>query len=209
MATTHELGQNFAKAFDIFFQSEEGQAELCFTSSWGASTRMVGGLIMLHGDDDGLVVPPRLAPIQAVVIAVRDEPEVNDACDAVAASLKSAGVACADRPRPRQLRSPGHRLGDQGRAAARRSRSPRPQGRSGHAGAARQREPRRHSRSTPSPPTRWRSSARSRRHVQRRQGHGSPTPPRTSLDRRSHRSGRDGFRATRLGHGRVNRAKRR
>ena len=92
MATAHELGQNFARAFDIYFQSEAGQAELCFTTSWGASTRMVGGLIMLHGDDDGLVVPPRLAPIQAVVIAVRDEPEVNDACDAVAASLKSAGV---------------------------------------------------------------------------------------------------------------------
>jgi prolyl-tRNA synthetase len=92
MATSHELGQNFARAFDIFFQSEEGQAELCFTSSWGASTRMVGGLIMLHGDDDGLVVPPRLAPIQVVVIAVRDEPDVNDACQRVAASLKSAGV---------------------------------------------------------------------------------------------------------------------
>jgi prolyl-tRNA synthetase len=92
MATSHELGQNFARAFDIYFQSEEGQAELCFTSSWGASTRMVGGLIMLHGDDDGLVVPPRLAPIQVVVIAVRDEPDVNDACQRVAASLKSAGV---------------------------------------------------------------------------------------------------------------------
>jgi prolyl-tRNA synthetase len=92
MATTHELGQNFARAFDIFFQSEGGQAELCFTSSWGASTRMVGGLVMLHGDDDGLVVPPRLAPIQVVVIAVRDEPDVNDACQRVAASLKSAGV---------------------------------------------------------------------------------------------------------------------
>jgi prolyl-tRNA synthetase len=92
MATTHELGQNFARAFDIYFQSEAGQAELCHTTSWGASTRLVGGLIMLHGDDDGLVVPPRLAPIQAVVIAVRDEPEVNDACDKVAASLKDAGV---------------------------------------------------------------------------------------------------------------------
>ena len=92
MATSHELGQNFARAFDIYYQSEEGQAELCFTSSWGASTRMVGGLIMLHGDDDGLVVPPRLAPIQAVVIAVRDEPEMNDACDRVAATLKAAGV---------------------------------------------------------------------------------------------------------------------
>jgi prolyl-tRNA synthetase len=92
MATTHELGQNFARAFDIYFQSEAGQAELCFTTSWGASTRMVGGLIMLHGDDDGLVVPPRLAPIQVVVIAVRDEPDVNDACEKVAASLKAAGV---------------------------------------------------------------------------------------------------------------------
>ena len=92
MATSHELGQNFARAFDIYFQSEAGQAELCFTSSWGASTRLVGGLIMLHGDDDGLVVPPRLAPIQAIVIAVRDEPEVNEACEKVAASLKVAGV---------------------------------------------------------------------------------------------------------------------
>ncbi|MGB8196388.1 MAG: proline--tRNA ligase [Acidimicrobiales bacterium] len=92
MATTHELGQNFARAFDIYYQSEAGQAELCFTTSWGASTRMVGGLIMLHGDDDGLVVPPRLAPIQVVVIAVRDEPEVNEACEKVASSLKAAGV---------------------------------------------------------------------------------------------------------------------
>jgi prolyl-tRNA synthetase len=92
MATSHELGQNFARAFDIYFQSEAGQAELCFTTSWGASTRMVGGLIMMHGDDQGLVVPPRLAPIQAVVIAVRDEPEVNEACGRVAASLKAAGV---------------------------------------------------------------------------------------------------------------------
>jgi prolyl-tRNA synthetase len=92
MATSHELGQNFARAFDIYFQSEAGQAELCFTTSWGASTRMVGGLIMMHGDDQGLVVPPRLAPIQAVVIAVRDEPDVNEACERIAASLKAAGV---------------------------------------------------------------------------------------------------------------------
>jgi prolyl-tRNA synthetase len=92
MATSHELGQNFARAFDIYFQSEAGQAELCYTSSWGASTRMVGGLIMMHGDDQGLVVPPRLAPIQAVVISVRDEPEVNEACERIAASLKDAGV---------------------------------------------------------------------------------------------------------------------
>ena len=92
MATSHELGQNFARAFDIFYQNEDGQAALCHTTSWGASTRLVGGLIMAHGDDDGLVVPPRLAPIQVIVIAVRDEPVVNEACERIAASLKSTGV---------------------------------------------------------------------------------------------------------------------
>jgi prolyl-tRNA synthetase len=92
MATTHELGQNFAKAFDIYYQSEEGQAELCFTTSWGASTRLVGGLIMTHGDDAGLLVPPRLAPVQVVVVTVRDEPDVNEAAERVAKSLDDAGV---------------------------------------------------------------------------------------------------------------------
>jgi prolyl-tRNA synthetase len=92
MATTHELGQNFAKAFDIYYQSEEGQAELCYTTSWGASTRLVGGLIMTHGDDAGLLVPPQLAPVQVVVVTVRDEPEVNEAADRVATSLLDAGV---------------------------------------------------------------------------------------------------------------------
>jgi prolyl-tRNA synthetase len=92
MATSHELGQNFAKAFDIYYQNEEGQAALCYTTSWGASTRLVGGLIMAHGDDNGLVVPPRLAPIQVIVIAVRDEPEVNDACARIVGLLKESGV---------------------------------------------------------------------------------------------------------------------
>jgi prolyl-tRNA synthetase len=92
MMTTHELGQNFARAFDIYFQSEAGQAELCYTTSWGASTRLVGGLIMAHGDDNGLIVPPRLAPTQVVLVAVRDEAEVNEACDRLAAELADAGV---------------------------------------------------------------------------------------------------------------------
>jgi len=92
MATTHELGQNFARAFDIYYQSEEGQAELCHTTSWGASTRLVGGLIMTHGDDQGLLVPPRLAPVQVVVVTVRDETEVHEAADRVATSLLAAGV---------------------------------------------------------------------------------------------------------------------
>ncbi|MCU1364183.1 MAG: Prolyl-tRNA synthetase [Acidimicrobiaceae bacterium] len=92
MCTTHELGQNFARAFDIYFQSEAGVAELCYTTSWGASTRLVGGLIMAHGDDHGLLVPPRLAPVQVAVIAVRDDADVNEACQRVAASLGEAHV---------------------------------------------------------------------------------------------------------------------
>ena len=92
MATSHELGQNFARAFDVFFQNEQGQATLCHTTSWGASTRLVGGLIMAHGDDHGLIVPPRLAPTQVVVIAVRDQPDVLAACDDVVARLQRAGV---------------------------------------------------------------------------------------------------------------------
>ncbi|HEY1825378.1 MAG TPA: proline--tRNA ligase [Acidimicrobiales bacterium] len=92
MMTTHELGRNFARAFDIYFQSEEGEANLCFTTSWGASTRLVGGLIMAHGDDRGLIVPPRLAPTQLVVVAVRDDAEVNEACERVALELSEAGV---------------------------------------------------------------------------------------------------------------------
>jgi prolyl-tRNA synthetase len=92
MATSHELGQNFARAFDVFYQNEDGQATLCHTTSWGASTRLVGGLIMAHGDDNGLVVPPRVAPIQVIVVAVRDEPAVNEACERINAALSGAGV---------------------------------------------------------------------------------------------------------------------
>jgi prolyl-tRNA synthetase len=92
MATSHELGQNFAKAFDINFQGESGQSEYCWTTSWGASTRMVGGLIMAHGDDNGLVVPPHVAPTQVVVLAVRDDDDVIGAAETVTAQLKTAGL---------------------------------------------------------------------------------------------------------------------
>src|ERR1700712_1675897 len=73
MGTSHELGQNFAKAFDIKYLSADSKQELAWTTSWGTSARMVGGLIMVHGDDSGLRVPPVLAPIQVVVIAVKSE----------------------------------------------------------------------------------------------------------------------------------------
>jgi len=92
MGTSHELGQNFAKAFDIGFQSAEGVQEMAWTTSWGVSTRMVGGLIMCHGDDNGLRIPPRLAPVQVVVMAVREDEAVIDRCRALADELLAAGV---------------------------------------------------------------------------------------------------------------------
>ncbi len=100
MSTSHELGQNFARAFGIVFQGEDGQSDVCYTTSWGASTRLVGGLIMAHGDDRGLVVPPRLAPVQVVVIAVREDDDVLDACAGIYEALQRAGVkAVIDRGR--------------------------------------------------------------------------------------------------------------
>ncbi len=92
MVTTHELGQNFARAFDIVFQTEAGGSDLCFTTSWGASTRLVGGLVMMHGDENGLVVPPRLAPIQAVVLCVRDDATLLEAAARLGQDLAGAGV---------------------------------------------------------------------------------------------------------------------
>jgi prolyl-tRNA synthetase len=92
MGTSHELGQNFARAFEITYLDEHGTQQLAWTTSWGVSTRMVGGLIMCHGDDRGLRVPPRLAPIQAVVLAVRDEGGVVAEAGRLAEMLGGAGV---------------------------------------------------------------------------------------------------------------------
>ncbi len=72
--TSHFLGQNFAKAFDIQFQNKDEKMEYAWTSSWGISTRTIGAIIMTHGDDDGLVIPPRVAPVKAVIIPIaKDE----------------------------------------------------------------------------------------------------------------------------------------
>jgi prolyl-tRNA synthetase len=93
MATSHELGQRFSQAFDITYSSAEGTSELCWTTSWGASTRMMGGLIMCHGDDFGLVVPPALAPLQAVVMVVKDsDGAVTRTAAALADGLTERGV---------------------------------------------------------------------------------------------------------------------
>jgi prolyl-tRNA synthetase len=73
--TSHNLGQNFARAFDVTFQNETGQREYVWATSWGVSTRLIGALIMAHSDDQGLVLPPRLAPITIVVIPIYQEQE--------------------------------------------------------------------------------------------------------------------------------------
>jgi prolyl-tRNA synthetase len=92
MGTSHELGQNFAKAFDVQYLSAEGTREYVWQTSWGSSTRMVGGLIMCHGDDNGLRVPPRLAPVQALVTVVKDGEGVGAAAGKLADALRDAGV---------------------------------------------------------------------------------------------------------------------
>jgi prolyl-tRNA synthetase len=92
MGTSHDLGQNFARVFDITYLDDQGATQQCWTTSWGVSTRMVGGLIMAHGDDAGLVVPPALASVQAVVLLVRDEDGAGDAAAAIVTELQAAGV---------------------------------------------------------------------------------------------------------------------
>jgi prolyl-tRNA synthetase len=92
MGTSHELGQNFAKAFDVRYLGADGKREFAWQTSWGVSTRMVGGLIMGHGDDNGLRVPPNLAPIQAQVMVVKDGEGVSEAAKRLADELTAAGV---------------------------------------------------------------------------------------------------------------------
>jgi prolyl-tRNA synthetase len=92
MGTSHELGQNFAKAFDIRYLSDEGVEQHAWTTSWGSSTRMVGGLIMTHGDDNGLRVPPRVAPVQVLVRVVKAGEGVVEAARELVSDLLAAGV---------------------------------------------------------------------------------------------------------------------
>ncbi len=95
LGTSHELGQNFARAFDIAYSSAAGSLEHAWTTSWGTSTRMLGGMIMCHGDDNGLRVPPNLAPVQALVIVVKDGAGVAEAAAGLKAALAEAGVRVA------------------------------------------------------------------------------------------------------------------
>ncbi|MBA3303270.1 MAG: proline--tRNA ligase, partial [Acidimicrobiia bacterium] len=91
MGTSHELGQNFARAFAMSYLDDTGAEQLAWTTSWGVSTRMVGGLIMAHGDDAGLRLPPALAPVQAVVVLVRDEEGSGARAARIVAELADRG----------------------------------------------------------------------------------------------------------------------
>ena len=106
--TSHFLGQNFAKAFDVTFLNKENKPEYVWATSWGVSTRLVGALIMTHSDDNGLVLPPRLAPIQVVIIPITKGPEqlaaITERLQPVIEELKGKGISVkyddADNKRP-------------------------------------------------------------------------------------------------------------
>jgi prolyl-tRNA synthetase len=91
--TSHFLGQNFAKAFNVTFSNDKNENEFVWATSWGVSTRLIGGLIMTHSDDEGLVLPPKLAPIQVVIIPIpKPDPELLAKAEEISTALKSLGI---------------------------------------------------------------------------------------------------------------------
>ena len=110
--TSHFLGQNFAKAFEVTYLNKENKPEYVWATSWGVSTRLIGALIMTHSDDNGLVLPPRLAPIQVVIIPIATKPEqmelVNKEVQPIIEKLRKAGITVkfddSDNKRPEVMR---------------------------------------------------------------------------------------------------------
>src|ERR1700736_30076 len=102
--TSHDLGQNFGKAFDVKFQNKEGQLDYVWQTSWGVSTRLIGGLIMSHSDDKGLVLPPKVAPVKSVLVPIyRKDEEKARVLETVHRIAKDVGAKVDDREGP----SPG------------------------------------------------------------------------------------------------------
>lgn len=95
--TSHFLGQNFAKAFDVTFASKEGKQEYVWATSWGVSTRLMGALIMCHSDDNGLVLPPRLAPLQVVIVPIYKGKEglekIREKVNGIIGKLQQLGIS--------------------------------------------------------------------------------------------------------------------
>lgn len=90
--TSHDLGQNFAKAFDVSYQDKTGKQAFVWQTSWGLSTRSIGGLILAHGDHNGLRLPPKIAPIQIVIVPVKLEEAIVDYCIELEKDLKNSGL---------------------------------------------------------------------------------------------------------------------
>ncbi len=112
--TSHNLGQNFAKAFNIRYLDREGALQFCWTTSWGLSTRFIGAIIMVHGDDQGLILPPRLAPTQVIVVPIYKTDEERAAVFEVARKTRDALAASGIRVRvdEREGTSPGFKFND-------------------------------------------------------------------------------------------------
>ena len=112
--TSHNLGQNFSKAFGIRYLDREGALQFCWTTSWGLSTRFIGAIIMVHGDDQGLILPPRLAPIQVVVVPIykndEEKAQVLDVARKVRQTLSAADIRV--RVDEREGSSPGFKFND-------------------------------------------------------------------------------------------------
>lgn len=109
--TSHCLGQNFAKAFDIKYQTKEGNLEYVWQTSWGVSTRLIGAIVMGHGDEKGLILPPKIAPIQVVIVPIyktdAEKSTVTETCLRVASSLKSVARVHFDA---RETHTPGNKF---------------------------------------------------------------------------------------------------
>ena len=96
--TSHDLGQNFGKAFDVKFQNKGGQLDYVWQTSWGVSTRLIGGLVMSHSDDKGLVLPPKLAPVKSVLVPIyRKDEEKGPVLEAAHRMAKDIGAEVDDR----------------------------------------------------------------------------------------------------------------
>ncbi len=112
--TSHNLGQNFAKAFEIRYLDQEGKLQYCWTTSWGVSTRFIGAIIMAHGDDQGLILPPHLAPYQAVIVPIfkndQEKAAALEAARKMRAELEAAGIRT--KTDEREGLSPGFKFND-------------------------------------------------------------------------------------------------
>jgi len=112
--TSHYLGQNFAQAFEVKYLDQNGQLQYCWTTSWGLSTRFIGAIIMVHGDDQGLVLPPKLAPYQVVIVPIFKNDEERTAVSRVAKEIKAQLVKAGVRVTldEREGQSPGWKFND-------------------------------------------------------------------------------------------------